>query len=109
MNRPIAVKALEELGRVRLLKHFFMRDFLYSEISQVESIPNVPDYPDKAVEAGRQLCEQLLEPTGAFRSPRHSFGLSQPSGECQRGGEWQPIQLRGQREKLCRSHLGLPG
>lgn len=61
MNRPIAVKALEELGRVRLSKHFFMRDFLYSEISQVESIPNVPDYPDRAIEAGRQLCEQLLE------------------------------------------------
>lgn len=62
MNRPIAVKALEELGRVRLSKHFFMRDFLYSEISQVENIPNVPDYPDRAIEAGRQLCEQLLEP-----------------------------------------------
>ncbi|MCY1525761.1 hypothetical protein D9M68_607530 [compost metagenome] len=79
MNRPITVKALEELGRIRLSKHFFMRDFLYSEISQVESIPNVPDYPDKAVEAGRQLCEQLLEPLqarfgriairSAYRSP----------------------------------------
>lgn len=79
MNRPIVVKALEELGRVRLSKHFFMRDFLYSEISQVESIPNVPDYPDKAIEAGRQLCEQLLEPLqerfgrvairSAYRSP----------------------------------------
>ncbi|MBT8768731.1 peptidase M15 [Metapseudomonas boanensis] len=79
MNRPITVKALEELGRVRLSKHFFMRDFLYSEISQVESIPNVPDYPDKAIEAGRQLCDQLLEPLqqrfgrvairSAYRSP----------------------------------------
>lgn len=79
MNRSIAVKALEELGRVRLSKHFFLRDFLYSEISQVESIPNVPDYPDRAIEAGRQLCEQLLEPLqerfgriairSAYRSP----------------------------------------
>ena len=39
-----------------------MRDFLYSEISQIEGIPNIPDYPDRAIEAGRQLCELLLEP-----------------------------------------------
>lgn len=62
MNRPVTVKALEELGRRSLSKSFFMRDFLYSEISQIEGIPNIPDFPDRAVEAGRQLCEQLLEP-----------------------------------------------
>jgi len=62
MNKPSSVQALEELGRVRLSKHFFMRDFLYSEISQIEGIPNIPDYPDRAIEAGRGLCEQLLEP-----------------------------------------------
>lgn len=62
MKKPDNVKALEDLGRVRLSKHFFMRDFLYSEISQIEGIPNIPDYPDRAVQAGRQLCEQLLEP-----------------------------------------------
>lgn len=62
MNKPTTVKALEDLGRVRLSRHFFMRDFLYSEISQVEGIPNIPDFPDRAIEAGRQLCEQLLEP-----------------------------------------------
>lgn len=39
-----------------------MRDFLYSEISQIDGIPNIPDFPDRAIEAGRQLCEQLLEP-----------------------------------------------
>lgn len=42
MNKPSSVQALEELGRVRLSKHFFMRDFLYSEISQIEGIPNIP-------------------------------------------------------------------
>jgi hypothetical protein len=47
---------------VKLSNHFFMRDFLYSEISQIEGIPNIPDYPERAIEAGRQLCEQLLEP-----------------------------------------------
>lgn len=62
MNKPITVKALEDLGRVKLSKSFFMRDFLYSEISQIEGIPNIPDFPDRAIEAGRQLCEQLLEP-----------------------------------------------
>lgn len=62
MKRPTTVKALEDLGRVRLSKNFFMRDFLHSEISQIERIPNIPDYPDVAIEAGRQLCELLLEP-----------------------------------------------
>ncbi|MEL7937769.1 peptidase M15 [Pseudomonas delhiensis] len=62
MNKPTTVKALEELGRVRLSTHFFMRDFLYSEISQIEGIPNIPNFPGRAIEAGRQLCEHLLEP-----------------------------------------------
>lgn len=31
MRVPKSMKALEELGRVRLSKSFFMRDFLYSE------------------------------------------------------------------------------
>lgn len=62
MKKPKSVKSLETLGRVRLSESFFMRDFLHSEISQIESIPNIPDYPDIAIEAGTQLCEQVLEP-----------------------------------------------
>jgi len=62
MRRPKTVKALEELSRVRLSKNFFMRDFLYSEISQIEGIPNIPDDPDLAIAAGKNLCEQVLEP-----------------------------------------------
>ncbi|BAB75418.1 peptidase M15 [Anabaena sp. FACHB-709] len=62
MRKPQTVKALEELGRVRLSKNFFMRDFLYSEISQMEGIPNIPDHPDVAISAGKNLCEQVLEP-----------------------------------------------
>lgn len=42
-----------------------MRDFLYSEISQIEGIPNIPDDPALAVKAGTKLCEELLEPLNA--------------------------------------------
>ena len=65
MNTPKTVKALEDLGREQLSPSFFMRDFLYSEISQIEGIPNIPDNPDLAIEAGRHLCEQVLEPIQA--------------------------------------------
>jgi len=59
------VKALEDLGRVRLSKNFYMRDFLYSEISAIHGIPNIPDDPDLAISAGKRLCEELLEPLQA--------------------------------------------
>ncbi len=62
MRKPQSMQALEELGRIRLSKNFFMRDFLHSEISQFYSIPNIPDDPDLAIEAGTRLCEELLEP-----------------------------------------------
>ena len=62
MKSPKTVKSLEELGRVQLSKSFFMRDFLHSEISQVEKIPNIPDNPDLAIEVGKELCENVLEP-----------------------------------------------
>lgn len=62
MRKPETVKALEKLGRIQLSKSFFMREFLYSEISQIESIPNIPDDPDLAIAAGRNLCEKVLEP-----------------------------------------------
>jgi hypothetical protein len=62
MRKPQTMKALEELGRIRLSKNYFMRDFLHSEISQFYSIPNIPDDPDLAIEAGTRLCEDLLEP-----------------------------------------------
>ena len=54
--------ALEGFGRERLSTHYFMRDFLYSEISAVHGIPNIPDDPELAIEAGKGLCEHLLEP-----------------------------------------------
>lgn len=62
MQKPKSVKSLENLGRVRLSKSFYMRDFLYSEISNFYGEPNIPDNPDLAVEACSHLCEELLEP-----------------------------------------------
>jgi len=57
-----SMKALEAFGRSQLSKNFFMRDFLYSEISNFYKIPNIPDEPALAIEAGSQLCQNLLEP-----------------------------------------------
>ncbi|MGB6297456.1 MAG: peptidase M15 [Rivularia sp. (in: cyanobacteria)] len=62
MRKPQSVKALEELGRIQLSKNFFMREFLYSEISQIESIPNMPDDVDLAIASGTNLCKNVLEP-----------------------------------------------
>lgn len=73
------VAALTELGRVRLSKHFFMREMLYSEVGNFHGVPNIPEDPALAVEVGRRLCEEVLEPLraafghvsvrSAYRSP----------------------------------------
>jgi len=62
MRKPRSMWSLETLGRVRLSKHFSMRDFLYSEISAFHGVPNVVDEPDLAISRGRCLCENLLDP-----------------------------------------------
>lgn len=62
MKKPGSVKALEDLGRVRLSPNYFMRDFLYSEIAAFHGIQNIPDDPDLAIAVGTRLCEELLEP-----------------------------------------------
>lgn len=58
----LSYERLDKLGRERLSPSFFMRDFLYSEIANFYGVPNIPDDPKLAVEAGRRLCEELLEP-----------------------------------------------
>lgn len=62
MKPPRSMWSLETLGRVRLGRHFYMRDFLYSEIGSIHQIPNIPENPDLAIANGRQLCTQLLDP-----------------------------------------------
>jgi hypothetical protein len=85
MRTPKSVRTAENLGRVRLSKTFFMRDFLYSGIANVHRLVNLPDDPDLAVAAGRALCVNLLEPLqetfgrlairSAYRSPEvNAFG-----------------------------------
>ena len=65
MRSPRTVRSTEQLGRVRLSRSFFMRDFLYSEIANFHGIPNLPDDPNLAIAAGKRLCEELLEPLQA--------------------------------------------
>ncbi len=62
MRRPRSMWSLEAFARTRLSKHFYMRDFLMSEISAFHAIPNIPDKPDLAIENGRELCRKLLDP-----------------------------------------------
>ena len=54
--------SLETLGRVRLSKYFYMREFLYSEIANFHARQNIPDDPDLAIERGRAFCTELLDP-----------------------------------------------
>ncbi len=74
-----SLQSLEDLGRTRLSPNFFMRDFLHSEISQIEGVPNIPVDGALAIKAGTGLCENILEPLqaqlgkisirSAYRSP----------------------------------------
>ena len=87
MRRPASMRGLETLGRVRLSRHFFMRDFLYSEIGNAHQIQNIPDDPDLAIETGRAFCKTLLDPLEetfgriAVRSGYRSAELNQYGNE----------------------------
>ncbi|MDH2327774.1 hypothetical protein QCN27_12960 [Cereibacter sp. SYSU M97828] len=93
MRKPGSVRGLEALGRERLSRHFFMRDFLYSEIGNFRGIQNIPDDPELALHVGRMLASELLDPLvetfgpiairSAYRSPavnaygsRHGLGCA---------------------------------
>lgn len=71
MRRPRSYQGLEDLGRVRLSRHFFLRDFLYSEIAAFHGRQNIPGDPDLAIEAGRHLCAELLDPLVETFGPIH--------------------------------------
>jgi len=66
--------ALDDFGRVRLSKNFFMRDFLYSEIANHYGEPNKPSDPQLAVKAGTKLCTELLR----IGISMPLFGVSRP-------------------------------
>jgi hypothetical protein len=62
MRRPGSMWSLETLGRERLSRHFWMREFLCSEIGNFHEISNVPDNPDLALARGRAFATELLDP-----------------------------------------------
>ena len=77
--------SLETLGRVRLSKYYYFRDFLYSEIGNIHAVPNLPRDPDLAILHGQRLCQDLLDPLtetfgplairSGYRSPElNAFG-----------------------------------
>ncbi|WP_200958306.1 hypothetical protein [Massilia sp. Root335] len=56
---------LDAFGRERLSPNFFMREFLHSEIAAWHGLQNIPDHPEIALDVGRKLCQELLEPLQA--------------------------------------------
>ncbi len=92
-KKPTTVSRLSEFGRERLSKSFFMRDFLFSDIASIHGLNNVPDDPDRAIAAGKRLCEDLLEPLQdafgriAIRSAYRSCEVNGFGNEMQRAGK----------------------
>lgn len=65
------MRGLETLGRTRLSRYFFLRDFLYSEIGAVHGFANIPDDPELAIAAGTRLATDLLDPLVETFGPIH--------------------------------------
>jgi hypothetical protein len=101
MRAITSLSGLERLGRVRLSRHFFVRDFLYSEIGSFHGIPNLPDDPDLLIAAGTRLAVELLDPLvetfgpiavrSSYRSPAvngfgNAHGLSCAKNEANHAG-----------------------
>ncbi|TDT74857.1 hypothetical protein BDE40_1575 [Litoreibacter halocynthiae] len=61
-RKPASMWSLETLGRERLSKYFFMREFLYSEIGNFHKIQNIPENVELTLEVGRAFCRDLLDP-----------------------------------------------
>ena len=65
MKQPQSVKGLEKLGRTRLSKNFFLRDFLYSEVAQFYGGEAMPIFqpsfgPDQRVLPGVDLSLGII-------------------------------------------------
>jgi hypothetical protein len=61
-----SLQSLEKLGRTRLSPNFFLRDFLHSEVAEIEKLGNFPEDDALLVQAGENLCQQVLEPIQAM-------------------------------------------
>lgn len=62
MRKPASMWSLETFGRQRLSQYYFMRDFMYSEISGFHGRANVPESPKLVLENGRKFCAALMDP-----------------------------------------------
>lgn len=62
MRAPKSMWSLETFGRTRLSKYFYMRDFMYSEISGFHGVSNLPADPDLCIAHGKVFCTELLDP-----------------------------------------------
>lgn len=88
-----SVASFNEFGRTRLSRHFYMRDFLFSDIAAIHGLTNAPDNPDLAVAAGTRLCDELLEPLQdrfgriAIRSAYRSSEVNALGNARQQAGE----------------------
>ncbi|MEM1152330.1 MAG: hypothetical protein AAGI03_17585 [Pseudomonadota bacterium] len=65
------MRGLEALGRARLSRYFYLRDFLYSEIGAVHGFPNIPSDPELAIAAGTRLATECLDPLVETFGPLH--------------------------------------
>ena len=54
------VAKLDSVARTRLSKHFFLRDFLFSEIAAVHGMNNMPNDIDLAVFVSLRSCSSTL-------------------------------------------------
>lgn len=69
MARAVCSEDLDAFSRIRLSRHFLMRDFLYSATATARGISNIPENPKQVVLAGRALCSRVLEPMWATFGP----------------------------------------
>lgn len=58
----ISSSSLDALSRVRLSQNFILRDFLFCASAAANGLSNCPENTAAVVQAGRVLCEKLLEP-----------------------------------------------
>ena len=98
-----SVQTLENLGRKRLSPGFFLRDFMHSEIAQVEGIGNLPVDSGTLVRAGTGLCVHILEPMQAalgkvsirsgYRSPEVNR-IGNEKGRTDHAHQWDRRQIQ---------------
>ena len=111
MSKPVA-KKLDHLGRMRLSRHFYMRQFLYSEIGNAYGIPNVPHDEKLCLKAGGALARTCLDPLvetfggveirSAYRSPEVNSSGNENGFPCG-NNEWNRAHhIWDQRDKQGR-------